>query len=175
MITNLSVVVMLSVKKTPGLNRKEPLSGIKNLFHILLDDNGKWVNTRALYNFFKATTTTLDHTIVEDQVDLILCDAELAEPHVILGGQKLIERSRKCKLIFEWSDYAYEQGSAGYRNIVHEMWDFVQDNQFRIRHLLPKINPNGSINVSKSLSFDEFISAQHGVYVAIRKNEDPWA
>jgi len=154
--------------------QKNPFWDTKSIPY-LLDDKGKWVDTHALYNFFETTTTTLDHTIVEDQVDLILCDVELAEPHVILGGQKIIERSKECKLIFEWAGYAYEQGSTDYRNIVREMWDFLQDNQFGIRQLLPKINTDGSINVSNALSFEEFICAQHGVYVAIRKNDDPWS
>ena len=142
---------------------------------LLLDKNGMWVKGKGLLKTTKVKTVTLDDTIKNENIDLIQCDAESSEPLIIIGSKKIISRSPNCKIIFEWSDYSFENGSSDYKDSSREMWSFLCNCDFNIRRLIPKINSDGSIRLTKPLSFDEFIKSPHGDYLAIKKKNDLWS
>lgn len=140
----------------------------------LVDDMGRWEPSRGLLNFFSVKSICIDDITKDLQVDLIHCDVEQAEPFVVMGAVALIQRSPRCKLIFEWSGYAYEHSNEDYRATVRQMWDFLTREGFIVRYLRPIIHENGGIEVSGPLTFAELISGTHGDYVAVRHDLDPW-
>lgn len=140
----------------------------------LLDETGRWNPACGLLNFFKVKSLALDDISEGMTVDLIHCDVEQAEPYVILGAKKLISRSPACKIIFEWSGYAYEHGDEVYRSTVKEMWEFLSSQKFSVRYLKPMLHSNGAIEVGPKMSLEDLLKAPHGDYVAVRDGVDPW-
>ncbi|CDM62456.1 MULTISPECIES: FkbM family methyltransferase [Rhizobium] len=141
----------------------------------LLDENGKWVSSRGLMNSFHVQTLRLDDVTKDLVADLIHCDVEQAEPYVLLGAVDLIRRSPTCKIIFEWSGYAYTSGNHRYQSAVNDMLSFFNEHGYRIRQIRPVVGENGEISVSEYLTAEEFLSGKHGDYIALKPNNDPWS
>lgn len=140
----------------------------------LLEADGRWNPSRGLLNFFKVQSLALDDITTGMTADLIHCDVEQAEPFVLVGARNLISRSPRCKIIFEWSGYAYDHGNEDYRTAVRDMWDLLVKENFVVRYLKPMLHDNGAIEVSAPLTFEELLTSPHGDYVALRKGQDPW-
>lgn len=140
----------------------------------LLDETGKWVVGRGIMNPFQVSTLRLDDITNDLVADLIHCDVEMAEPYVLLGAVDLLRRSPSCKIIFEWSHQAYDKRGSEYQDAVHKMLELFDELGYRIRTILPHVNDDGSINVSGYLSREEFLSGDHGDYIAIKRSDDPW-
>lgn len=140
---------------------------------LLLNQDGKWVQN-GLYNTFDVKTLKLDDITQEITADLIHCDVEQAEPYVILGAVDLIRKSPSCKIIFEWSSYAFQHGDDGYKAAVMAMLNIFKQEGYRIRRLLPILHSDGAIEVSSILSTVDFLAGEHGDYVALKAADDPW-
>lgn len=141
----------------------------------LIDHNGKWNSSLGLMNSFKIKTTSLDDIESLSDVDLIQCDVESAEPFVILGAKQLLSSSPKCKIIFEWSGYAFKNGNSEYRLCCEKMWEIFCSIGYVVRQLIPMVHADGGIEVSPILSWEEFIDGTHGDYVAVRSDIDPFS
>lgn len=140
----------------------------------LLDETGKWVVGRGIMNPYQVETLRLDDITHDLIADLIHCDVETAEPYVLLGAIDLLHRSPNCKIIFEWSGHAYQKRGPDYRDAVHKMLDLFNELGYRIRTIHPRVNDDGSIEVSEYLSREEFLKGDHGDYIAIKAGDDPW-
>lgn len=138
----------------------------------MLDEFGKYRTGYGLYNKIRTKTISLDTALRDEIVDWILCDAESAEPLIMLGAQRLIKRSPKVRIIFEWGSRNYEGfGGMGeeYRTSVQNMWRFLEEEGFKIRYIFPTLQ-NGEPKLSNPLSFDTFVHhAEHGDYLASRE------
>jgi FkbM family methyltransferase len=141
----------------------------------LLDKQGKYIYGLPLFNFFKVKTLCLDEITVGISADVIHCDVEQAEPYVLMGAQKLLNNSPNCKLIFEWSGHSYKYGTDEYRLTVKKMWELFEFHGFRVKKLRPIQHEDGAIELSQPLDFDTFIISDHGDYIAIRPQHDPWS
>lgn len=137
----------------------------------ILDDNGQWTPGKGIMNKFNSKTLSLDDILGENQVDLLHCDVEAAEPYVIAGAQATIRNSPRLKIIFEWSSYSFDNGTDEYRKTVNDMWEFLRSEGFSVRRLMPFLYPDGAIQLSKPLTYVEFIAGEHGDYFAERSGQ----
>ncbi len=134
----------------------------------ILDSDGRWVPAKGIMNTFRTKTLALDDVLEANKVDLLHCDVEAAEPYVIAGARSMIRNSPNLRIIFEWAGYSFTHGSGEYKEAVKDMWDFLKTEGFSIRHLLPYVHPDGGIELSGPLSYEEFIVGEHGDYFAAR-------
>ncbi|RWI18183.1 MAG: FkbM family methyltransferase [Mesorhizobium sp.] len=134
----------------------------------ILDGDGRWIPTKGIMNSFETHTVALDDVLGDVKVNLLHCDVESAEPYVIRGARKLIANSPLIRIVFEWSSHNFNVGSDEYRAAVREMWDFLAEEGFSIRRLLPFLYPDGAIKLSPQLSYAEFTAGEHGDYLAVR-------
>jgi FkbM family methyltransferase len=134
----------------------------------ILDADGKWIPSKGIMNSFKTQTVALDDVIGDVKVNLLHCDVEASEPYVIYGARKIIRNSPLIRIIFEWSSYSFDNGLDEYKIKVKEMWDFLVAEGFVVRYLLPFTHPDGAIELSSPLSYEDFIAGAHGDYLATR-------
>lgn len=134
----------------------------------LLTPHGKWLPYRRLHRSFKAATLALDTIPDVPSANLIHCDAEGAEPYILLGAEQLIRRSDSLRIVFEWAGKNYHNGTADYQESSRAMWNMLLDSGFQIQRLMPFVHPDGGIEFSPKLDFDSFIEAPHGDYLATR-------
>lgn len=141
----------------------------------LVNGDGKWIYGQGLLNFLKVKTRKLDTILANlERVDVLHMDVEGAEPYVISGALDILRRSGNTKIVFEWSEYAYVNGSDEYKKLAEGMYDLFMEMGYHVRYLLPLIHSDGAISVSHPLSKEEFFKGTHGDYIAIPKGEDPW-
>ena len=144
----------------------------KDNLKYILDENGKYCEKYSIYNKIHTKTVSLDTVLSDETVDWILCDAECAEPLIMLGAKKLISNSSNVKIVFEWGSRNYSGfGGLGedYRASVRDMWNFLVQEGFKVRYIMPTL-VNGETQLSNPLSFDEFAyNATHGDYLASRE------
>ena len=119
-------------------------------------------------NSFRTQTLALDDVLSGYSIDLLHCDVEAAEPYVIAGARETIKNSPQLRIIFEWSGYSFNHGPSEYKKTVIEMWEFLRSQGFSIRRLMPFLHPDGAIELSPKLSYEEFVGGEHGDYLAAR-------
>jgi FkbM family methyltransferase len=142
----------------------------------ITDGNGRIDCGRQMHVTIVASTTTIDSIAPKDRpVDLIHLDIEGAEAFALLGAQEVIRRSPGIKLVTEWSAKRTSIGDET-RNAAARLWDVLEQEGFRVRHLLPTLAENGGIFVSDHLSREHMMTdAEHGDYVWCRDGQDPWS
>lgn len=140
----------------------------KNNIYYALDNHGMYKKDFGFYQKVSTETITLDDAVQHDDVDWILCDAELADPLVILGAKRIISNSPNIKIIFEWNSDNYKILDDKYREEVKSMWDYLYLEGFVIKHISPYLH-NGQTVFSNQISFSDFVNeCEHGDYIAYR-------
>ena len=134
----------------------------------LLNPDGSYCVGRGLYKKIMTKTITLDSAIPTDTVNMMQCDAEGAEPFILLGAKELISRSKQVKIIFEWTSDNYQKGDDLFKNSVHKLWEFFDREGFIVKRILPQLQ-KGKATLSGPIKYETMItSAQHGDYFAYR-------
>lgn len=140
----------------------------ENSIHHALDTNGKYRKGFCFYQKINTKTIKLDDALDCDNIDWILCDAECADPLVILSAKRIISNSPEIRIIFEWSSNNYQLFDDEYKNDIKEMWDFLYSEGFVIKHIEPALR-EGQVVFGDELSYDDFINnCEHGDYFAYR-------
>lgn len=127
----------------------------------LLEENGKFL-LKGLYSHFFQKTITLDSVIATKKIDFLLCDAETAEPYVILGAQDIIKRSEKIKIVFEYTSINYKEGTKQQQEAIVNMLNFLKEYGFIIKIIQPNL-VNGEVVLSDPIDYQAMIHDDFGV------------
>ncbi len=79
---------------------------------------------------------TLDYIVGDAKVDVIVMDAQGAEPKILAGGEKVL--GRVSHIFFEFWPYGLEL--AGYR--PEELLSFLRARGFTLSHFFPSFHPH---------------------------------
>jgi FkbM family methyltransferase len=135
----------------------------------LLDADGRWIQGIGLMLPFAARTITIDNLVAKfdlPRVDLLHLDIEGSEPLALVGAKRLIETSPRLRMITEWSAGHYAKGTPRLRAAFDEVWAQTQRLGWRVRHLNPRLAPDGGVNFSPPLSHEQMTnSVPHGDYL----------
>jgi len=145
----------------------------------LLDAEGAWIKGMGLMLPFSARTTTIDHLVAHfdlPRIDLLHLDIEGAEPLALLGAHRVIESAPRLRLITEWSATHYDKGGTALRAAFDAVWAQTERLGWRVRHLEPRLAPDGGLHVSAPLTHAHMTTAApHGDYVWTPGRIDPFA
>jgi len=131
----------------------------------LFDASGKWIVGKGMFATFKAVTTTIDEIVGDRRLDLLHLDIEGAEPFALLGALQTIEANPQLKIITEWSSNTYLYGSSDLKSAFDKVFSTLKDFGYHVRHLEPRVEPDGGIHLSEERDFDYMkTQAVHGDY-----------
>lgn len=130
--------------------------------NLLINKYGMMENGKSLYTHFFQKTITLDTAIQDKKIDFLLCDAETAEPYIILGAKDIIDRSPNIKIVFEYTSLNYKQGTDEQKTSIVNMFDFLDKQGFTIRKIQPDLE-NGKVILSEKISSTSLTHGDFGV------------
>ena len=139
------------------------------------DANHEFQPARQMRARFSAPLRAIDDICGGAALDLLHLDIEGSEALALRGAFATLDRSPQARLITEWSARHHREGTDESRAAFDEVWRFLEQREFRVRRLQPDFAADGGLMVSAPLGYADMTqTAEHGDYVWVRPQHDPW-